>query len=155
MKDNTTREITIRPCTQDDLPHVLKLMQQLNEFSHNDQTFSPDRFGHTFTEMEKNPEVYQNLVCEQGHTIVGFMSLMYYQSFMHRVGSAQINELVVADTARGQGIGKKLVEYAIAEARARGMDEIEVSTEPDNHRAIAFYKKAGFNEEYVLLGREF
>jgi ribosomal protein S18 acetylase RimI-like enzyme len=35
------------------------------------------------------------------------------------------------------------------------MDEIEVGTEITNTKAQNFYKKTGFNEEYVLLGREF
>ncbi len=35
------------------------------------------------------------------------------------------------------------------------MDEIEVGTETDNAAARRFYKKNGFDEEYVLLGMEF
>jgi hypothetical protein len=40
------------------------------------------------------------------------------------------------------------------EALARGMDEIEVSTERDNGLARQFYRRQGFDEEYVLLGME-
>lgn len=145
----------IRPCAFGDLPTVQDLMRQLNEFSHNDQTFRRDSFERTFAMMEKNPDVYHNVVCERRHIIVGFMALMFYCSFMHQVGSAQINELVVAKSSRGQGIGSRLIEYAIAEAKARGMDEIEVSTEPGNHKAIQFYRKMGFDGEYLLLGMEF
>jgi len=34
------------------------------------------------------------------------------------------------------------------------MDEIEVGTEIDNLAALGFCKSAGFDREYVLLGRE-
>ena len=35
------------------------------------------------------------------------------------------------------------------------MDEIEVGIEISNIKTQNLYKKAGFNEEYVLLGKEF
>ena len=37
----------------------------------------------------------------------------------------------------------------------RGMYDIEVGTEKTNLKAIDFYKSIGFDEEYILLGREF
>ena len=48
-----------------------------------------------------------------------------------------------------------MVERAKEEALRRGMDELEVGTEKTNEGAQAFYKKCGFDEEYVLLGMEF
>ena len=53
---------------------------------------------------------------------------------------------------RGLGAGRQLVENAIFEGKNRGMDEIEVGTEKSNLAAQRFYNKAGFNEEFVLLG---
>jgi ribosomal protein S18 acetylase RimI-like enzyme len=47
------------------------------------------------------------------------------------------------------------VEWAVAAAKEAGLDEIEVGTEKDNTGAIAFYRRTGFCEEYVLLGKEF
>jgi len=35
------------------------------------------------------------------------------------------------------------------------MDELEVGTETGNGPARQFYRKCGFDEEYVLLGMEF
>ena len=66
-----------------------------------------------------------------------------------------INELVVDQEYRGRSLGRALVTEAISLARAYGMDEIEVGTEITNLAAQAFYHKAGFDEEYVLLGMEF
>ncbi len=46
-------------------------------------------------------------------------------------------------------------EATRAEARRRGMDEIEVGTEKTNLAAQRFYRRVGFDEEYVLLGEDF
>lgn len=81
--------------------------------------------------------------------------MVFYKTVFHRGGTALINELIVTRKHRGRGIGTKLVEAAVREAKARGMDEIEVGTEKGNGRAIGFYQANGFDEEYVLLGREF
>jgi ribosomal protein S18 acetylase RimI-like enzyme len=155
MKTDMNVKFIIRPCLHDDLPAVLLLMMQLNEFSHNEQNLFQENLEKHFLEMEKHPAIYQNVVLDRKGTILGFMSLIYYRSFFHKAGSAQINELIVDEKARGQGIGKQLVDYAMQEARSRGMDEIEVGTEGTNKKAIGFYRKAGFDEEYVLLGKEF
>lgn len=147
--------ITIRPCTNEDLPAVLELMQQLGEFAHGKTDFHLGHFQSLFAEMSAIPSVYLNLVCEIDGQVCGFLSLVFYGSFFHQVGTALINELVIDEARRGLGLGRQLIEAAISEARARGLDEIEVGTEKANLPAQQFYRKSGFDEEYVLLGMEF
>ena len=35
------------------------------------------------------------------------------------------------------------------------IDEIEVGVMKDNNRALSFYRRNGFEEEYLLLGKEY
>ncbi len=147
--------IKIRPCQKEDLPAVLGLMQQLGEFAHGDNQFNLEHLQNLLDEMNAAPAAYHNLVCEDDGQVCGFLSLVFYRSFFHRTGTALINELVVDQNRRGSGLGRQLIRAAIAEARARSMDEIEVGTEVTNLSAQQFYNKNGFTEEYVLLGMEF
>jgi RimJ/RimL family protein N-acetyltransferase len=48
---------------------------------------------------------------------------------------------------RGMGLGKKLMEYTIAWARAHGVEKINLDVWSSNHRAIQLYKKYGFQVE--------
>lgn len=48
-----------------------------------------------------------------------------------------------------------MIDEAINVARVRGMDEIEVGTERENSGAQRFYRRCGFDEEFVLLSKEF
>ena len=49
------------------------------------------------------------------------------------------------DAARtGSGIGAALMEWALAEARRRGCDAVQLSVWAENHRAQRFYRRYGF-----------
>ncbi|HEX5958770.1 MAG TPA: GNAT family N-acetyltransferase, partial [Hyphomicrobiaceae bacterium] len=45
---------------------------------------------------------------------------------------------------RGRGIGLRLIEHAIAAARAHGLARVELQVRHDNPRALALYRKVGF-----------
>jgi len=108
-------------------------------------------------DMLARPAFYLNRVAcqDDGERVIGFISAVFYKSLLHRGGSALINELVVDATQRGKGVGRRLLDEAIAEAQVRGMDEVEVSTAFGNEAAIRLYRSAGFMEEYLMLSKEF
>jgi GNAT superfamily N-acetyltransferase len=147
--------VQIRPCEPRDLPVVVELMRQLSEVAEAASDFDLDLVRAIHEDMAHYPAIYLNLVAEDAGGVVGFISLIFYKTFFHRGGTALINELIVDRARRGGGVGAALIEAAIREARARGMDEIEVGTERENAAAQRFYHKHGFDEEYVLLGTEF
>ena len=147
-------EITVRLCTMDDLPSVVALMNELREVAHGEEINFGD-VSKVFLEMAKLPEVYLNMVAETSGKVVGFISVIFYKTVFHRGGTALINELIVTQTERGKGIGQLLVQTAKGQALNRGLDEIEVGTEKMNEAAQLFYRKCGFDQEYVLLGMEF
>lgn len=57
-------------------------------------------------------------------------------------------EILIAETARNQGLGRALLERAITETRAAGhLKKIALSVFADNTRALHLYQKMGFMEE--------
>ena len=109
---------------------------------------------HLLDDMDSRPEVYMNLVAEYEGRVVGFGSVVFFKTLIHPGGKALINELVVKRGFRGKGIGKAIIAHAQQEAIARGMDELEVSTEKENAGAMRFYRSCGLKDESVLLGAE-
>ncbi|WP_300698826.1 GNAT family N-acetyltransferase [Bacteroides sp.] len=67
---------------------------------------------------------------ERDGVLVGFMG----------VAEGNLEMLFVDNNCRGTGIGKKLVEYAIANLKVTKVDVNE-----QNAQAIGFYKSIGFN----------
>ncbi|MCW5729414.1 MAG: GNAT family N-acetyltransferase [Alphaproteobacteria bacterium] len=53
----------------------------------------------------------------------------------------------VAASHRGRGIGRRLLEAAIAQARGRGIERIELQVVAGNMPAIRLYRRLGFREE--------
>ncbi|HEY2704821.1 MAG TPA: GNAT family protein [Candidatus Dormibacteraeota bacterium] len=53
---------------------------------------------------------------------------------------------------RGQGLGRALVETAVDWARAVRLAKLTLGVFPENHRALALYRSAGFEEEGRLRG---
>jgi GNAT superfamily N-acetyltransferase len=149
-----TGMIEVREARLEDLDAIVSLMGQLTEVTAHHDAVTPAGVRTNLQAMLRFPENYRNYLAVENEEIVGLVSLVLYKTLLHAGGTALINELVVAEGARGRGIGGKLIEAAIAAAREQKMDEIEVGTEIDNLAARGFYKSVGFDQEYVLLGRE-
>jgi ribosomal protein S18 acetylase RimI-like enzyme len=148
--------ISVRELEQRDLAEVRGLLAQLSEHtSGGARELGEIDIESIFRTMGRAVDLYANWVAVDAQSIVGFLSLIFYKTLFHAGGTALINELVIAKEHRGQGAGRLLVARAVAEARRRGMDEIEVGTEKNNTGARRFYKAVGFTEEYVLVGMEF
>jgi GNAT superfamily N-acetyltransferase len=60
--------------------------------------------------------------------------------------SAEIEEIWVQPSARGQGLGSKLLRTAVSECRRRGIESIELRVTPDDQELGIpdFYTKQGF-----------
>ena len=145
----------IRPWRREDLPHISQLLNELCSVIghpyHNDTALLKSQFE----EMRRQPDVYRSYVCEIDQKTAGFISLVCYASVLHQKGTALINELVVGNAFRGKGVGRALMEHALALAEKEGWDELEVGVEKENTKALQFYKACGVDQEHVLLGKEF
>ena len=62
--------------------------------------------------------------------------------------SAEIEEIWVQPSARGQGLGADLLRSAVSECRRRGIDSIELRVTPDDQEIgiPTFYTKQGFRD---------
>lgn len=73
-------------------------------------------------------------------------SLAAYALVLWRKGSsaARLYSLAVAPRSAGAGIGRALLDAALATAAERDCRELRLEVREDNPRAIALYERAGF-----------
>lgn len=64
-----------------------------------------------------------------------------------------LEDLYVSAAARGEGLGRRLVEAVIELARERGCARVELDVNEDNEAAIALYVACGFRTEPKPPGR--
>jgi GNAT superfamily N-acetyltransferase len=75
--------------------------------------------------------------------LVGYACLYWHFSSLEAVESVLMNDLYVTEDARGEGVGRALIEAAAEVARERGVPFVEWSTAPDNSTAQRLYDSTG------------
>jgi GNAT superfamily N-acetyltransferase len=58
-----------------------------------------------------------------------------------------LEDLFVEESARGSGLGRAMVDAAIARARERGCRRVELDVDADNAPARSLYEAMGFSEK--------
>ena len=141
----------IRQAKAEDTADVVRLMKQLEEFAHGKVGLGVEgRFKFMLTLSNFNV-----WVAEDDDQVIGLITASLRPTLWHAGPVALIDELIVDHAARGQGVGKALIDAIVTWAQKRGASEIEVSTEKDNEPAQAYYLRHGFEHESVLLEMEF
>jgi ribosomal protein S18 acetylase RimI-like enzyme len=74
--------------------------------------------------------------------IVGSLTLAFYR--IPTGVKAWIEDVMVDDAARGQGIGEALNRAAIDEARRRGAKHVTLTSRPSRQAANRLYQRIGF-----------
>ena len=79
-----------------------------------------------------------------GEGPAGFAELRFRPSLYTGVLDAYLEELYVVPQRRGHGLGRALLDAAMAHARERGAAHIDLGTSEDDVAARALYESAGF-----------
>jgi len=128
----------IRPAVEADFPAIKALMQSEPGF------WQPGWDISTLAQAVRAAGELA-LVWEENGSILGF-------ACAHDLGfRAYLNELVVSPAARGQGIGRELVEYIQAELSRRGRTVLIADVWKD---AEPFYHALGWSAPDVVLLRK-
>jgi len=132
---------TIRPATIEDTPDCHQLIQELADFEK-----APDAVTNTLAQFTNDGfgshPVYTLFVAESEGTVVG-MSLLFTAYSTWKGKMLWLDDLVVNENYRGQGIGRALIENLFDYARKNDYKIIKWQVLDWNKPAIEFYKKLG------------
>ncbi len=138
----------IRPATVDDAPAVLAIYN--HEVEHSVVTFDlvprsleeqrawiADRSGaHAVVVADRSTD-------ESAPEVVGFASLSPYRDRPAYSTTAETS-VYVAETARGAGVGRALLEGLVATARAHGFHALVARIVGGHHASIRLHESVGF-----------
>jgi ribosomal protein S18 acetylase RimI-like enzyme len=91
--------------------------------------------------------------------VAGYVRLNRSSRFRSSDHVLTVNGIAVDPALQGRGVGRALIEAAVAEARARGARRLTLRVFSANERARRLYESAGFvvegvlRDEFLLDGR--
>jgi ribosomal protein S18 acetylase RimI-like enzyme len=139
-------DLTFRDATAADLPAIVAMLADDalgRERESPDEPLLPSYYE-TFAAIERDPN-NSLIVAYQDDAVVGALQLSFMPSISYR-GSwrATIENVRTSNALRGRGIGRALIEHAIARARAHGCRIVQLTTDKRRTDALRFYERLGF-----------
>lgn len=147
----TDKSVSIRPARREDVAAIVAMLadDHLGRGRERVETPLPAAYYAAFERVERDPNLTL-VVAESEGRVVGCLQLAVLAGISSQGGVRGLLEDVrVASDCRSCGIGEQLVQWAIAEAKARGCNLVELLTHSSRVDAQRFYKRLGFAASHV------
>jgi ribosomal protein S18 acetylase RimI-like enzyme len=138
--------LTIRPAEAGDAARIVELIRQMGQ----DSPLTADYVLHYLSGAGRNI-----LLARRGEEVLGLLSYSVRADLYHAGNSVLIEELVVEERHRGEGIGGALLNAVLEKVPDLECRELCLAVMPDNADAIRLYRRYGLTEEALFLERHF
>jgi ribosomal protein S18 acetylase RimI-like enzyme len=141
--------VALEPARLEDLPQLVELLGIL--FAQ-ERDFSPDaeKQKRGLRLILENSALGRIYVAREGARVLGSVCILRSVSTVEGGPAGSLEDFIVRPEHRGQGIGKRLLAYAINQSRAAGLLRLILLTDGDNANAQRIYAKAGFTRSGML-----
>ncbi|MFP7478265.1 GNAT family N-acetyltransferase [Terribacillus saccharophilus] len=133
--------MTIIRASMEDVQETAILFDQYRQFYKQAHDLSGAK-AYITERLEKGDSVI--FIAKDGDECVGFTQLYPTFSSIGMKRAWILNDLYVAEGARKQGVGEKLLDAAEAFATETDAGSIALSTAPDNEKAQRLYERKGY-----------
>ncbi|KRV50913.1 GNAT family acetyltransferase [Wenjunlia vitaminophila] len=138
-----------RPAQEPDLPAIVALLADdpLGASRESPDDLAPYRAA--FERLRGDPNQLLLVATERGE-VVGTLQLSFLAGLSRRGSSRALIEAVrVHRDQRGEGLGGRMVQWAVDEARRRGCALIQLTSDVTRTDARRFYERLGFVASHV------
>ena len=133
--------LIVRCSTPEDMPDVLELIKELAYFEK-----APDAVEISSQQLEEDGfgkyPAFKCFVAELDNDIVG-MAIIYYRYSTWKGRSLHLEDLIVKESMRGNGVGRALYTKVMEYAFEKKLKRVEWAVLNWNVDAIEFYEKTG------------
>jgi ribosomal protein S18 acetylase RimI-like enzyme len=144
--------ITIRRACRDDLGVIVAMLADdpLGGARERLEDPLPQTYFQAFEKVDRDPNIQLVVAVDDEGGVVGCLQLCILPGVSSQGASRGLLEDVrVASHCRSRGIGEQLVQWAVAEARAKGCKLVELLTHHTRVDAQRFYERLGFARSHV------
>ncbi len=144
----------IRPAEIQDIPVITAIWNR--EVQNTAVTFTTQEKGTDDIAQMIETRADAFLVAEQENMVLGFVTMSSFRTGPGYVHTAE-HSVHLDHAARGQGIGRKLLEALEIKARAKGIHVLVAAISGENPAAMQFHSACGYIKVGILpqVGRKF
>lgn len=139
-------EIIFREATEKDLDSIVAMLADdiLGAVRERYENPLPNGYKQAFQAIHADPNNELIVAC-LGTKVIGVQQITFTPYITYQGGwRATIEGVRTSAAVRGQGIGTKLIKWAIERARVRGCHLIQLTTDKKRKDALRFYEQLGF-----------
>jgi ribosomal protein S18 acetylase RimI-like enzyme len=143
-------ELIFRPATESDLSDIVAMLadDELGRQREDPSTPLNHKYLDSFAALDRDPNQLLAVVEDSG-TLVGCLQITFVPG-LSRLGMwrGQIESVRIAAGHRGEGLGRKMFEWAISECRSRGCGLVQLTSDKSRADAYKFYESLGFKASH-------
>jgi GNAT superfamily N-acetyltransferase len=149
-------EITVRPARPEDFDAWLALWEGYNAFY--------ERTGPTAVPMEVTRTTWARffdhyepvhcLVAERGGRLLGIVHYIFHRNTTMLGPTCYLQDLFTAEEARGQGVGRRLIEAVYTRAKAAGSPRVYWQTHETNQVAQRLYDAVAVRSGFIVYRKD-
>jgi GNAT superfamily N-acetyltransferase len=143
--------MTIRKAARNEVPLIVHLLanDKLGRLREADEVPLPETYYRAFDAIAADPNQELMVVENDAAEIIGTLQLTFLPYLTYRGGTRALLEAVrIREDVRGEGLGQKMITWAIHRAKERGAHVLQLTTDKQRPEAIRFYEKLGFTASH-------
>ena len=148
--------VIIRPIEHADYPRWLPLWDGYNAFYERSgpTALAPQITQTTWSRFFDPAEPVHALVAERGAELLGLAHYLFHRSTTLLALTCYLQDLFTVPAARGQGVGRALIEAVYERARSAGSTRVYWQTHETNATARALYDKVAAHYGFIVYRRD-
>ena len=150
--------ITIRRARRDDVGVIVAMLADdpLGSARERLEDPLPASYFRAFEVLEHASHIQLVVAEDEDGAVIGCLQLCILPGLSSQGASrGLIEDVRVATHCRSRGVGEKIVQWAVAEARAKGCALVELLTHNTRVDAQRFYARLGFRPSHVGMTLRF
>lgn len=137
------KQATFKPFESTDAALVVSMMQDFYAIDNYPMDIAVSKG--LFFEFIENESLGRGWLIELDGTIAGYIILTFVFSFEYKGRIAFLDELFIAETARGKGLGKQALDFIQEQAKLLSVKIIYLEIENHNETARKLYASKNFS----------
>lgn len=146
-----SNSVGFRIATRDDVPAIVQMLadDELGSQRERYEEPLPESYYAAFERINTDSN-HQLVVAESNGKVIGTLHLMFLPSLSYQGGlRAQVESVRVGKDHQNQGIGSRMMQWAIERAKERGAHIMQLTTHKSREDAHRFYERLGFHKSHL------